>query len=514
MKTNLLLIDDEEGIRKVLGLTLKDAGYEVSIAIDGEHGLELFKQENPAIVLTDIKMPGLDGIEVLRRIKSISPDTEVIVITGHGEIELAIKSLQLEASDFITKPIHEEALFIALKRAEEKLAWKRLVKRYNEDLKTRIQEATSELKKSYAFQDKLLQSSMDGIIGTDHAGKIILFNPSAQNLTGYPLEEIQDPTLFLKQVVPEWSAFVARALQGLCPAETPCLVTQGQLFSKSGETIPIQLSGTLLFEKDRLVGTVCCLQDLRELERLQKELLRAERLAATGQTVAGLAHAIKNILGGLKGGRFMVNKGFELNEMKYLKDGWDMVERNIEKISGLTKDLLEFCRDREPEREMIDPNRLVQEVYELFQVRAQQLGVTLSVDLDEKIGATSLDPRGIHEVLSNLVGNALDACTLGEAARPNPEVTIRSSLLPEARILLEVRDNGLGMDKEIRKKLFTIFFSTKGSRGTGLGLLLSQKIVQEHGGEIKVHSEPLKGSTFQVVLPVRTGSQAKGDSVQ
>ena len=104
-----------------------------------------------------------------------------------------------------------------------------------------------------------------------------------------------------------------------------------------------------------------------QVMRMQKELLQAERLAATGETVAGLAHAIKNILSGLKGGRYMVNQGFERNEMKYLKDGWDMVERNIEKISGLTKDLLNFCREREPEREPVNPNDLIREIFDLFQ---------------------------------------------------------------------------------------------------------------------------------------------------
>ena len=121
MKPKLLLIDDEEGIRKLLGISLRDAGYPVSIASDGERGIALFQEESPEIILTDLKMPGLDGIEVLRRIKAMSPDTEVIVITGHGEMELAIQSLQLDASDFITKPIHDEALFVALRRAEEKL---------------------------------------------------------------------------------------------------------------------------------------------------------------------------------------------------------------------------------------------------------------------------------------------------------------------------------------------------------------------------------------------------------
>jgi len=383
MKPKILLIDDEEGIRKLLGISLRDAGYPVSIAIDGERGIELFQEEAPEIVLTDIKMPGLDGIEVLRRIKAMSPDTEVIVITGHGEMELAIQSLQLDASDFVTKPIHDEALFVALRRAEEKLAWRRALKHYNETLKSKVREATEELK------------------------------------------------------------------------------------------------------------------------NLQKELLRSERLAATGQTVAGMAHAIKNILGGLKGGRFMVNKGLEINEMKYLQDGWAMVERNIEKISQLTMDLLSFCKERDPEWEIVQPNDLIREVFELYRDQAAERGVRLKLDLDEKMEPLALDPREMYQVLANLVGNALDACTLGDYVPPEPETIIRSRSLPEKKILLEIRDNGMGMSEEVRKKLFTIFFSTKGSRGTGLGLLLSHKIVQEHGGEIRVQSSPQQGAVFQVILPQR-----------
>ncbi len=389
MKPKLLLIDDEESIRKVLGITLRDVGYEVISASDGERGLELFQRENPEIVLTDIKMPGIDGLEVLKRLKFIDPDTEVIMITGHGEMESAIRALQLNASDFITKPIHDEALFISLKRAEEKLAWKRLAKQYNEDLQSRVKEATA------------------------------------------------------------------------------------------------------------------------ELMRVQQELLQAERLAATGQTVAGLAHAIKNILGGLKGGRFMISKGFELGEMKYVRNGWDMVERNIEKISVLTRDLLNFCRHREPEMEPVNPNDLIREVYDLYVARSREQGVRLTLALDKKIDRINLDPQGIQEVLTNLVDNALDACTQAENAVEAPEIIIKSDLSPDGKVLLEVKDNGVGMDQEILKKLFTIFFSTKGSKGTGLGLLLSKKIIQEHGGEIQVYSEPMKGSAFQVVLPIRASSQRK-----
>ena len=133
--SKLLLIDDEEPVRKVVGLYLSSHGYEVFTAADGQRGIELFQRETPPIVLTDIKMPGIDGIEVLERIKQISPETEVIVITGHGDMDLAIQSLQLDASDFITKPVGNEALSIALKRAEERLATKRILKATHEYLR-------------------------------------------------------------------------------------------------------------------------------------------------------------------------------------------------------------------------------------------------------------------------------------------------------------------------------------------------------------------------------------------
>ena len=506
MKPKILLIDDEEGIRKLLGISLRDAGYPVSIAIDGERGIELFQEESPEIVLTDIKMPGLDGMEVLRRIKAMSPDTEVIVITGHGEMELAIQSLQLDASDFVTKPIHDEALFVALSRAEEKLAWRRALKHYNETLKTKVREATEELKKNFALQEKLLQSSLDAFIGTDREGSIILFNQSAERLSGYALEELQEVPDPLNLAGSRMGTIY---LSGRLRAKRPgaiknqCLIKKSRLICKTREHIPIQLSGNLLLENEQIIGGICCLQDQREMDRLQKELLRAERLAATGQTVAGMAHAIKNILGGLKGGRFMVNKGLEIKEMKYLQDGWAMVERNIEKISQLTLDLLSFCKERDPEWKIVQPNDLIREVYELYRDQAAERGVRLKLDLDEKMEPLSLDPREMYQVLANLVGNALDACTLGDGLPSDPETIICSRSLPEEKILLEVRDNGMGMSEEVRKKLFTIFFSTKGSRGTGLGLLLSHKIVQEHGGEIRVQSSPQQGAVFQVILPKR-----------
>ena len=151
----ILLIDDEEGIRQLLSISLRSEGYDVITANSGKSGIELFEQEVPSIVLTDIRMPGTDGIGVLRRIKEINPETEVIMITGGGDMKLAVKSLQLDASDFITKPISEKALSVALKRAEEKLKIKKRLKNYTYNLEKAVKEKTGELEKSYKEMESL-----------------------------------------------------------------------------------------------------------------------------------------------------------------------------------------------------------------------------------------------------------------------------------------------------------------------------------------------------------------------
>lgn len=141
----ILLVDDEAGIRTVLGITLADRGYTVTPAENGEEALRLFREIRPSIVLTDIKMPDMDGIELLQHIKAEAPDTEVIMFTGHGDMELAIKSLKHDATDFVTKPINDDILEIALKRARERLALRRRLREYTHELERLVEEKARQL---------------------------------------------------------------------------------------------------------------------------------------------------------------------------------------------------------------------------------------------------------------------------------------------------------------------------------------------------------------------------------
>jgi signal transduction histidine kinase len=163
-KWPILLVDDEEDIRDVLHVSIADMGYAVHTAENGERAIDIFRQIDPPIVVTDIKMPGMDGIELLQKIKRENPETEVVMITGHGDMDLAIKSLKFEATDFITKPINVDALEIALKRVQDKIVMKRQLKTYTQNLEALVREKT-ELQDHLSSLGLMIGSISHGIKG-------------------------------------------------------------------------------------------------------------------------------------------------------------------------------------------------------------------------------------------------------------------------------------------------------------------------------------------------------------
>jgi signal transduction histidine kinase len=368
----VLLVDDEEGIRKMLRLSLMESGYDVQVAACGEEALALFEREPYPIVLTDIKMPGMDGIELLQRIKRQSADTEVIMITGHGDMELAIKSLQHDASDFITKPVRDEALEVALRRARERIWMKRKLQEYTQNLEQMVH------------------------------------------------------------------------------------------------------------------------------DKIQK-LLEAERLAAIGEVVTLITHSVKNIICGLEGGIYVIERGKSTGDEKSTDDGWEMIKTNVARIGGLAGDLLNYAKERQPACVLCDPNVPPREVFELMLPRAKDCGIDLQMDLCPDIKEAYLDPEGIHNCLLNLVNNAVDACAGRDCA--GGKVVIRSIKETPWAVAYQVQDNGSGMDKRTREKVFRRFFSTKGRKGTGLGLMITRKIVHEHQGRIEFESAKGKGTTFTLRFP-------------
>ncbi|MDJ0856017.1 MAG: response regulator [Desulfobacterales bacterium] len=498
----ILLIDDEPDIRRVLAMSLRADGYEVLTAENGEAGLAVFDAQAPDIVLVDIKMPGIGGIEVLQAIKAKETLTEVIIITGHGDVDNAVEALKYGASDFINKPVRDDTLAVALQRAGEKLTIRRQLRDHTLELEAQVASATRELKRQAQFQARLIRSSTDGIVATDKDLRVVIYNPAAEKIFGYRRAEVIQQQV-LADIYPADLAADFQAGMCVSPECAEIRAREATVLSQDGALIPVRFAGAILHEKGQKMGTVAFFQDLRPIKELEAALVRKERLAAIGQTVAGVAHGIKNILHGLKGGRHLVDVGITKQDNDRLQNGWDMVKRNIDRTSDLVMDLLRYSKERSPEREPCRPNDIVEEVCALVIEEAQTQNVAIVKDLDPAIGIVIMDPHSLHSVLLNLVSNAVDACRDDADDTKNFQVTMRTRREEEGLLRFEIRDNGIGMTPDVQARLFTSFFSTKGHLGTGLGMMVARKLVEEDNGTIEVESAPGEGTAVRVRLPYR-----------
>jgi signal transduction histidine kinase len=202
-----------------------------------------------------------------------------------------------------------------------------------------------------------------------------------------------------------------------------------------------------------------------------------------------------------------VDVGIARGDNDRLQNGWDMVKRNIDRTSDLVMDLLRYSKERAPERAPCKPNDIAEEVCELVREDADANGIAIVKDLDAAIGTVTLDPHSLHSALLNLVSNAVDACLDDPDPAKKPQVTVRTRLESDGLIRFEITDNGVGMDADVQAKLFTSFFSTKGHRGTGLGLMVTRKLIEEDHGSIQVASAPGEGTTVSVRWPYQSADQ-------
>jgi signal transduction histidine kinase/pSer/pThr/pTyr-binding forkhead associated (FHA) protein len=236
-----------------------------------------------------------------------------------------------------------------------------------------------------------------------------------------------------------------------------------------------------------------------EETRYHQAMLQAERLAAIGQTIAGLSHHIKNILQGLRSGSEILKMGLTEKDDQLSQRGWKIVEKNQGRIYDLVMDMLSYSKEREPAIEETDLNQVVRDVLELLEGRAKEIGAKVDTRLDQSLPKIQADPEGVHRALLNILSNAFDA--VEDREKPQVAVATMPDAEEEGWVAILVIDNGVGIPAAKLSDIFKPFVSSKGSKGTGLGLAVSKKIFREHGGDISVESQSGK-TKFLLRLPM------------
>ena len=490
----ILIVDDEEGIRKVLGISLADRGYQVLTAANAADALALFGRESPEIVLTDIKMPGMDGIELLRRLKQANPDTEVVVITGHGDMDLAIKSLKYEATDFITKPIDDADLDRALQKSKERILLRSQLRQYTEGLEDLLLEKSERLavKTPDALQRNLFES-LPGYVTVHNAD----FQITSAN------RRFKDNFAF----DPQTGQICYALVRGRSTPCEDCPVArtfadgkshQSELNYKtpSGDDCHLFAWTTPLRETTGKVGAVMLMAtDISPILDMR------DHLSSLGLMIGSVSHSIKGLLTGLDGGVYMLDKGFAKDDAHQIGEGLDIVKMMVGRIKNMVLDVLYYAKERELNIAPCSVAGFAAETADVIRPRLESPPIDLVCDFSPDLADRNfhIDADQLRSALVNVLENAVDACRedIGSA-----DHAIILRVYPEVNdIVFEIQDNGVGMSEAVASRVFTLFFSSKATQGTGIGLFITHKIIRQHSGDITVHSQPGEGTLFKVRIP-------------
>lgn len=506
----VLLIDDEADIREVMSIALSDEGYQVDTAADGFAGIEKCRTAAPQIVITDIRMPGMNGIAVLEAVKKIDPNIEVIVFTAFAEMDLAIQALQLDASDFITKPINDNALHLALKRARQRYTSRKQLQDYTALLEKEKAQTLQELMDVFSYQKNLIESSMDGILGLNRDDRIVIFNKSMEQMLGFSRETVLGKKQLKNLLSPDEADRISHALDGKrYGGKNRLMLVEATLLDHKERKIPVQMSATPLFKDDRPDGWVFFARDLREIRRLEREMadqaqiLHQDKMMSLGRLAASMVHEINNPLSGiLNYSRLMsriLRKGplTEERRTKFIQH-LGLVENETQRCSQIVSSLLAFSRKPQLTFERLNLHELIERCVALSRHKLELQNIQLNTAIRENLPPLEGDANQLQQCLINIIFNAMDAMPQGGKL----DITVAMHASGSA-VTISIKDTGIGIPQEDLPYIFEPFFTTKQEGfGVGLGLSTVYGIIERHHGVIDVKSRQGSGTTFTITLPV------------
>ena len=488
---DILLVDDEQEIVESLMDFFNFLPYNFHSACSGIKVLEMMEEKKFDILITDIRMPDINGIELMKRVSQIQPDCIFIVITGHGDINTAIEALKNGALNYIRKPINLDELKLAIEQGLNKLKLKR------------------DLYESKEWLSITLSSIGEGVIATDVIGNIVFINPVAEQLTGWKIKEAKNHTFkeVFNIIDDENSEILDNSIKKVLKhGNISELKTKNAiLLAKNDKKLPVTYTCSPIKNiQDEIMGAVLVLRDITNLKQADKELRKKEqmlyhqdKMASLGRVTAGVAHEIRNPLSGIN--IFLSNlEKYYKNESNSNKifDIIQMIKTSSNKIEAIIKRVIDFSRPMKPDIVLCDINQPVKEACNLYKVTLNKSHIAFNTKLKDDLPWCNIDSQMIEQVVLNLLSNASESLkTSGEF-----KIIEVQTFFEDNNIKVSVSDSGQGILKENKEKIFEPFYSTKHS-GTGIGLNICKRIIKDHKGTIKVKKSNWNGAKFIVSIP-------------
>ncbi|MBM4090952.1 MAG: response regulator [Planctomycetes bacterium] len=487
----ILVVDDELGYRDGIRRILRGRGFQAQAAGSGDEALALIAQARYPIVLVDLKMPGMDGFELIRRIRELRPDTLCIVVSAFATVESAVQTTKMGAFDFVVKPFVPEDLMVVVNRAAEKWTLSQEADRLRAEREAHLLELAAEKGRLRT----IIQAMGDGVLVVNIDGNIVLDNPVARRL----LHSVQIPSLSgrLDSAIddPRLSETVRRLLSGggeevgaILEIHLPSTEARAERFLRATVTSARDAQGQTL-------GVVVILSDITDAKALE----RAKTLF-----VSLVAHELKAPVGAVEGYLRMMADGSLDGQADRLKQ---IAGRCLERTGALLcliQDLLEITRrDASRKERLLEPldlKSICQRLLEFHRPEAERGNITITCEAPATLPPLHADRNDIERMITNILSNAI------KYNRPGGSITVQLRATPSV-ITFQCSDSGIGMSPDERARIGEEFFRAKNSKtrsitGTGLGMSLVKKIVENYNGALEVESTPDVGSTFRILLPV------------
>jgi len=520
-KYTILTIDDESYIRQSIKSYLEDYGFIVYEAENGKKGIEVFNAHSPDLVLLDLRMPEMDGLQVLEVLKACDPDIPLVVASGTGNITSVVEALRLGANDYILKPIEDmTVLYHSIQKCLKESRLKKENKAYQEQLEELVKERTRELRQSEQSYKAVFECSGTAAIILESDDTISMVNSKFTELAGMERQEIEGKKKWVEFVPVKDIDVIQNHIQvrkHLTGQDTP-MQYEVQFFDKAGRIKYVYASLGSIPGTDRHVVSLLDITEKKRAEKrwrsLEKQLRKSQKMEAIGTLAGGIAHDLNNILSPILGYSDMIMRTSDPEASLYQRS--EKIQKAALRAADLVSQVLSFNRGGAEEKRLIRLHPVAREVVKLLRGSIPST-IRIIDQVDRNCESVYADPTQIHQVIMNLCTNAYHAMeeTGGELV-----VALEQKILSRADmveypnlsrgdgvyLVLEVSDTGCGMADDVVERIFDPYFTTKEEgKGTGLGLATTYSIVQSCGGDIRVKSRPGKGACFTVLLPAVHG---------
>ena len=489
---HLLVVDDERIIREGAERILKKEGWDVTTAENGEQGLEVIKQKTFNILLLDLMMPGISGMDVLKEVRESQPQLHVIVVTGYATVENAVEAMKNGAYDFIPKPFTPDQLRIVVRRAMEKIFLEREAERLRKEAEKSLKDIAKEKSRTHT----IINYMADGVLVTDQNGVVVLSNPAVSRMLGLEGESPLGKHLFDWTKSEELSSMVEKVLEMEDPSHGG--VSQELAWGNPPKRFFMAHAAPVRPEGEELLGSVTIFNDVtwfKQLDQMKSDF------------VDMVSHELRSPLGSVRQQISLIVDGFTEGNKEKETEILHRVKNRLDGLIGMINNLLDLSRIEAgrlvQNKEEVDLTTVLKDAIEVATPEANKKSVCFEVEIDPQLCTVHADRQSMEIVCANLVNNAV---------KYNREQgTIRVSAQNRGDFVeLKVVDTGYGIAKADLPRIFDKFFRirTENTRmviGSGLGLPLVKAMIDAHLGSITAESDPDKGTSFTVLLPKSMG---------